>query len=81
MLLFSNLPHNCSEVELRSLMESRGVRAHSVRIVRDTISNSPAFGEVELRRESTVARALMSLRGMQVRNRVVHVRQTNPPHA
>jgi len=77
MLLFSNLPHNCSEVELRKSMESRGVRPDSVRIILDTVSGiSPAFGEVELQREASAARALASLQGMLVRNRIVQVRQT-----
>jgi RNA recognition motif-containing protein len=77
MLLFSNLPHNCSEGELRSSIESRGLKLHSVRIISDTISrSSPAFGQVELDSESSAARAVVSLKGMLIRNRVVQVRQT-----
>lgn len=77
MLLFSNLPHNCSEGELRNSIESRGLKLHSVRIISDTISrSSPAFGQVELDSESSAAPALASLNGMLIRNRVVQVRQT-----
>lgn len=80
MLLFSNLPHDCSEGDLRKWMESRGVKPSSVRIIRDTVSeSSPAFGEVELRRESPVALALATLNGMKVDNRTIHVRHTPGP--
>jgi RNA recognition motif-containing protein len=78
MLLFSNLPHNCSEGELRNSIESRGLKPHSVRIISDTISrSSPAFGQVELDGESSAVPALASLKGMLIRNRLIHVRQAS----
>jgi hypothetical protein len=82
MLLLSNLPHNCSEGELRKSLESRGVKPFSIRIIRDRESAiSPAFGEVELWRESAVARALACCDGMRVGNRLVHVWQAKGARA
>src|SRR5262245_24167192 len=76
MLLLSNLPHNCSEVELRKSIESRGVPLLSVRVVRDTSRvDSPAFGDVELERGASESHALVCLAGMIIRNRPVRVRE------
>jgi RNA recognition motif-containing protein len=76
MLLFSNLPHNCSESELRRSIESRGVPLVSVRVIRDSgTGNSPAFGDVELEPGASESHALICLAGMQIRNRIVRIRE------
>jgi len=76
MLLFSNLPHNCSELELRKSIEARGVPLLSVRVVRDTSrGDSPAFGDVELERGASESHALVCLAGMLIRNRPVRIRE------
>jgi RNA recognition motif-containing protein len=76
MLLFSNLPHNCSESELRKSIEARGVPLSSVRVVRDSSAGqSPAFGDVEIQRGASEAHALVCLAGMEIRSRAVRVRE------
>jgi RNA recognition motif-containing protein len=76
MLLFSNLPHNCSESELRRSIESRGVPLQSVRVIRDSSrGDSPAFGDVELEGGASESHALVCLAGMLIRNRPVRVRE------
>jgi|RhiMethySRZTD1v2_1073278.scaffolds.fasta_scaffold109688_3 RNA recognition motif-containing protein len=76
MLLLSNLPHNCSESELRRSIESRGVPLVSVRVIRDSgTGDSPAFGDVELEPGASESHALVCLAGMQIRNRIVRVRE------
>jgi RNA recognition motif-containing protein len=76
MLLFSNLPHNCSESELRKSIESRGVPLVSVRVIRDSgTGDSPAFGDVELEPGASASHALICLAGMRIRNRIVRIRE------
>jgi len=76
MLLFSNLPHNCSESELRKSIEARGVPLSSVRVIRDSSAGqSPAFGDVELQRGASEAHALVCLAGMEIRNRSIRIRE------
>jgi RNA recognition motif-containing protein len=75
MLLFSNLPHNVSESELRSLIESRGVPLSSVRVIRDGAGDSPAFGDVELQRGASESHAIVCLAGIQIRNRPIRIRE------
>jgi RNA recognition motif-containing protein len=76
MLLFSNLPYNCSESELRNSIEARGVPLSSVRVIRDSATGeSPAFGDVELQGDASESHALVCLAGMQIRNRMVRVRE------
>lgn len=76
MLLLSNLPHNCSESELRRSIESRGVPLISVRVIRDSgTGTSPAFGDVELEPGASESHARICLAGMQIGNRIVRVRE------
>ena len=76
MLLFSNLPHNCSESELKLSIEARGVPLSSVRVIRDSaIGDSPAFADVELQRGASESHAIVCLTGMQIRNRLIRVRE------
>jgi|KBSSwiStaDraftv2_1062776.scaffolds.fasta_scaffold644817_1 RNA recognition motif-containing protein len=75
MLLFSNLPHNCSESELRTVIEARGVPLSYVRVVRDAAGDSPAFGDVELQRGASESHAIVCLAGMEIRNRPIRIRE------
>ena len=63
-LLLANLPCNCSDLELKEWIESRGFQAGSIRIVRDFVSGtSPAFGYVELKKDVTTSEAISALNG------------------
>ena len=76
MLLFSNLPHNYSEIELQAWIESKGIPTLSVRIVRDSAGGiSPAFGDVEVPQAALVGQAIALLNGTRIRDRVIHVRE------
>jgi RNA recognition motif-containing protein len=75
-LLLTNVPYNCSEVELYEWIESRGIKTQSIRLVRDLVAGvSPAFGYVELKDESAVSEAVSTLDGKKMRNQTILVKQ------
>lgn len=68
-LLLTNLPCNASDREIREWIESRGIGAKSIRIVRDLVSDgSPAFGHVELKGNIDLKEAISILDGRRMRN-------------
>ena len=68
-LYLVNLPHNCTDNELKDWIESRGFKTCSVRIIRDVIAGvSPAFGYVKLRDDSQLEEACVSLTGKRLRS-------------
>jgi hypothetical protein len=63
-LLLTNLPCNCSDLELKEWIESRGFQTGAIRIVSDFVSGaSPAFGYVELKTDVTTSEAIAALNG------------------
>jgi RNA recognition motif-containing protein len=76
MLYFINVPHNCSEKELREWIESRGIRTESIRLIRDLVAGvSPAFAYVELQDNSRLKEAVGLLHGKLLRTHIVQVQE------
>ena len=73
-LYFVNLPHDCTERELKQWIEACGVDAVWVRIIRDLVAGvSPAFAYAGIKGTSQTELAVQSLNGRIFRNRVVSV--------
>jgi RNA recognition motif-containing protein len=73
-LYLVNLPHNCTDKELKDWIESRGFQTSSIRIIHDVISGvSPAFGYVRLHDDSQIEEACTALTGKKLRSSSVLV--------
>ena len=80
-LLFTNVPYNCSERELREWIESRGIATRSIRIILDLVSGvSPAFAYADLKDDAQVQEAVSLLDGKRIRNQTVTVSQAPTRH-
>jgi RNA recognition motif-containing protein len=67
-LYLVNLPHNCTDNELKDWVESHGFHIASVRIIRDVIAGvSPAFAYAWLQDDSQVEEACAVLNGNNLR--------------
>ena len=75
-LFFTNVPYNCSDHELKEWIESRGIDAVAIRIIRDLVSGaSPAFAYASLKDEGQIDSAVYALNGKRMRNQVITVSQ------
>jgi RNA recognition motif-containing protein len=75
-LFFTNVPYNCSDRELKEWLESRGIDAVAIRIIRDLVSGvSPAFAYALLKDEGQIDSAVYALNGKRMRNQVITVSQ------
>src|SRR5262245_1751964 len=75
-LLFTNVPHDCSELELREWIESRAIEVTSVRIIRDLISGaSPAFAYANTKSAVDIDQAISALHGKRMRKQIILVSQ------
>lgn len=73
-LYVGNLPHECTEDELRHLFESEGLGADTVKIVTDHKTGRPrGFGFVSLKNEEDMATALESIGGKELSGRPLKV--------
>ena len=73
-LFFTNIPYNCSDHELREWIESRGIQAESVHIIRDLVSGgSPAFAYAALKDHTQVGEAVSVLNGKKMRMNTITV--------
>jgi RNA recognition motif-containing protein len=73
-LFMVNVPHNCSDEELVSWVQSSGIEVKRVRVIRDLVSGaSPSFAYVEIAEELAVADAVEKLNGQNIRERVIMV--------
>ncbi len=73
-LFFTNIPHDCSEQELKEWIESRGIEITSIRIIRDLISGaSPAFAYAATKSAVDVDEAISALHGKRMRNQIILV--------
>jgi RNA recognition motif-containing protein len=73
-LFFVNVPHDCSDDELKNWIESRGVETEAIRIVRDLVTGaSPAFAYASLKDASGLEQAISALNGKQIRSHAVIV--------
>ena len=78
-LLFMNLPHDCSDRELKDWIESRGIETTSIRIIRDLVAGvSPAFAYAGLKDEARLLEAVSVLDGKKMRNQTISVKQAAP---
>ena len=75
-LFFTNVPYNCLDHELKEWIESRGIDAVAIRIIRDLVSGvSPAFAYASLKDEGQIDSAVYALNGKRMRNQVITVSQ------
>ena len=74
-LFFVNIPHNCSDRELKLWIESRGIETSSIRIVRDLEDGvAPAFAYADLKDYAQLAEAANILNGKRLRNQIITVK-------
>ena len=75
-LFFTNLPHDCSDAELKEWIESRGLEIESIRIISDLVAwASPAFAYARLKDQVRLREAISMLDGKRMRNRTISVRE------
>jgi RNA recognition motif-containing protein len=75
-LLLINLPWNVSDREIRQWVESRGIEAKSIRVIRDLVAGaSPSFGRVELKSTTSMKEAVSILDGKRMRNLTVRAKE------
>jgi hypothetical protein len=73
-LFFTNVPHDCSDMELKEWIESRGIEITSIRIVRDLVSGaSPCFAYAATKNATDIEQALSVLHGTRMRNHTIWV--------
>lgn len=78
-LFFVNIPYNCSDLEFKSWIESRGIETESIRIIRDLVAGvSPAFGYAVLKDHTQLVEAASTLNGKKLRNHIVTVKLAVP---
>ena len=71
-IFLTNLPHDCSDYELREWVESRGIEVKSTRIILDLETGvAPALGYVEIRDPDFVKTGAASLNGRKMRSNKV----------
>jgi RNA recognition motif-containing protein len=71
-IFLTNLPHDCSDQELRAWAESRGIAVKSTRIILDLETGvAPAFGYVEIENVSSVKTGAATLNGRKFRTNTV----------
>lgn len=75
-LFLINIPYNCSDVDLKNWVESRGLQTVSIRLVRDMVSGvSPSFGYIELNDRARVPEAISKLNGNRLWNQTILVKE------
>ena len=76
-LLFTNVPYNCTDEELRDWIESRGINVESIRIIRDMVCGaSPAFAYAALKHHTQLKEAVSILHGKKMRANTILVKQS-----
>jgi hypothetical protein len=79
-LYLVNLPHNCSDNELKDWIQSHRFQVASVRIIRDVIAEvSPAFAYVRLQDDSQIEEACFVLTGKTMRHSQILVVAADEP--
>ncbi len=73
-LYLVNLPHNCTDNEIKDWVESCGFKTQSIRIIRDLVAGvSPAFAYVHLQDDSSIKEVCAALTGKKMRTSCVWV--------
>jgi RNA recognition motif-containing protein len=71
-IFLTNLPHDCSDRELREWIQSRGIEVKSTRIILDLETGvAPAFGYVEIQDATLVKAGAALLNGRKLRTNTV----------
>jgi hypothetical protein len=77
-LLFSNVPFDCTDAELRQWIEDRCFAVVNVALIRDIVSGtSPSFAYVDLA-EKDMDKAERILNGQSLKGRTLRVRRVVP---
>jgi RNA recognition motif-containing protein len=78
-LFMVNVPHNCSDEEISTWVNSSGIPVKAVRTIRDTIAGvSPCFAYVDIYETMPLTDAVRKLNGQSIRERVVMVSAARP---
>ncbi len=78
-LFVGNIPHSCSENELRDWFEERGQSVASSMVIRDrTTGHSRGFGFVELNNTSDLKGTVEQFNGQRLLGRVLTVNGATP---
>jgi hypothetical protein len=73
-LFFTNVPHDCSDLELKEWIESSGTEITSIRIIRDLVSGaSPAFAYATIGDVTQIGNVVSALNGKRMRNQIICV--------
>jgi RNA recognition motif-containing protein len=73
-LFMTNIPHNCTDTELRDWVQSSDIAVKRLRMIRDIVAGvSPSFAYVEIADKTTIADAVRRLNGRNIRERVIAV--------
>ena len=74
-LFMTNVPHNCTETELATWIQSYGIRVKTIRLISDRVAGvSPQFAYVDLE-ECVISEAITMLNGKNIRDRSILVSQ------
>jgi RNA recognition motif-containing protein len=78
-LFVGNIPHACSEVDLRKWFEQHGHEVVFAQIIRDRLTgHSRGFGFVELQDTSDLSGTVVELHGQRMSGRVLTVNAATP---
>jgi RNA recognition motif-containing protein len=81
-LFLVNVPHNCSDTEIKQWVEDSGVEVKHVRVIRDLVAGvSPSFAYVDIAEKIAVADAVEKLNGQNIRERVIMVSEARKTQA
>jgi RNA recognition motif-containing protein len=73
-LFFTNIPHDCSDSELKEWIESRGIEIVSIRMIRDLVSGaSPSFAYAATKDTADIEQAVSVLHGTRMRSQTILV--------
>ena len=71
-IFLTNLPHDCSDHDLKDWVEARGIGVKSTRIILDLETGAaPAFGYVEIEDSTLIKAGVAVLNGRKLRNNTV----------
>ena len=80
LLYLVNLPHNCTDNQVRDWVEAHGFPTCSIRIIHDVVAGvSPAFGYARLQDESQIGQACAVLSGKQLGTSRIQVTASQEP--
>jgi hypothetical protein len=79
-LLFANIPHSCTEEELRTWIKEIGFEVAALKLIRNGVNeSSPSFAQVQLTTTPINATALQTLDRRVLGNHRLYVRRGRSP--